>query len=548
MEKKKLKDLRFILKNSGWIGSGQFSNILLRYIYTIIGTRFLGAANYGFFVIGRSIIKFTSTLGEFGLGVAIQRQVAFYSAKNDVRKISQSIGLGILLSLLNSIILAVLVFSFSDLIALKIFKNVSLAFILKLFSIAIPIITLLRIFYHIFQGYKQVKYRVFLEYFAVHLANIFLLVVMMLLGLELAGIIWAFIIANFMALLGAIVIYGRMKTSIEEREHQICDEAGNRNITNLAHEKKEDNPANLFSVRAKINSKAIKIEKDTAKELISYAAPLVFTSTLNFLQRWADTFLLALLSTGLAVGIYNVSLRLSEFVAVPLIAFNMIFSPMIAEIYAQKDIDRLKFNYQVVTKLTYTLSLLIYSVILLFPAELLSMFGGEFKNATTVLIVLCIGQLINASVGASGWMLVMTGHPKIELFNSIVFVMLTICLNLILIPRYNVLGAGIANAITLSIVNLSRVVQIYRVLRIHPFRWDYLKPLAAILVSITIIIYLKKMITVNLVTFFLLLVILVVIYVLIIFLLGIKTEEQWLLSQVKKKMTSFKDKKNPGRN
>lgn len=509
MKKENLKDLTLIVKNSAWVGSGQFSHILLRYVYTVIATRFLGAATYGLFVIGRSVIQLTSILSEFGLGVAVQRQVAFYSGKNKTDKISQSIRLSILLALLNSIVLAALLFSFSDFFALKIFKNIALAFVLKLFSIAIPIVTLLRIFYNIFQGYKQIKYRIFLEYVVVHIANILLLVVLVVLGLQIAGIIWAFILANLLALLGAFFIYGRQTAGLKEKK----------------------------------GKQGRKIAKETRKELISYAAPLVFTTTLNFLQRWADTFLLAILSTGLAVGIYNVSLRLAQFVVVPLIAFNMIFSPMIAEIYAQKDISRLKFNYRVVTKLIFTLSLLIYAIILLFPAELLSVFGSEFKDASTALVVLCMGQLINASAGASGWMLVMTGHPKIELFNSMVFVVLTVLLNVILIPRYHVLGAGIANAVTLSIVNLVRVIQIYRAVRIHPFGWDYLKPLAAILPGVTIVFYLKKTITVNLLTGFLLVSVLAAVYFLILFLLGIKTEERWILSQIKKELTHVKVKK-----
>jgi len=500
MEEKNKKDLTLVLKNTGWVGGGQLSNVLLRYIYTVTATRLLGPVDYGLFVIGRSVMQLSTVLSEFGVGVAVQRQVAFYSGKNNQGKISQSIRFGFLLVLLNSIILTLLIFFSSNFLAAKVFKNSELAFVLKLFSFAIPIVTMLRVFYNIFQGYKRIKYRIFLEYAALHVVNIILLVVLLALGFKISGIIGAFIAANLLALLGAFYLYTRIPTFIKKQPNRV------------------------------------KIERETRKEVISYAAPLVFTSTLNFLQRWADTFLLAILSTSLSVGIYNVSLRLSEFVSMPLIAFNMIFAPMIAEIYAQNDIGRLKFNYQVVTKLIFTFSLLIYSIILLFPAELLSIFGNEFKNASTALVVLCIGRLINASVGATGWMLVMTGHPRIEMYNSLFFVGLTVVLNLILIPRFNVLGAGIANAVTLSIINIARVFQIYQVIRIHPFRWDYLKPVAAIVVSVTIVYYLKKSFSINLLTFVLLVFILTVMYVLINIVLGIKSEERWILSQIKQKI------------
>lgn len=498
MENKRSSDLSLILKSSGWVGISQFFNILLRYFYTVLGTRLLGAAIYGLFVIGRAVIQFTSVIGEFGLGVAVQRQVAFYSGEGNKEKIDQSINFSIILSFINSIVLAVLIFFSSDFLALRVFKHIELSLILKLLSISIPILTLLSIFYNIFQGFKEIKYRILLENIIVHIANISLLVILVLFGFKLKGIVWAFILANFITLLGAFWAYRRMAFS-----------------------------------RGK---KRVKIERETRRELMGYAAPLIFSYTLHFLQNWADTFLLGILSTGFAVGIYNVSLRLAAFVAMPLMASNMIFSPMIAEIYAKKDIGRLEFNYRVVTKLVFTLSLLIYSIILLFPTELLSVFGNDFKIASMALIVISLGQLVNASVGATGRMLVMTGHPKIELYNSMFFVTLTIALNLILIPKYDVLGAGIANAVTLSIINLARVIQIHRLIRIHPFGWDYLKPLTAILSSAAIIFFLKKVIVLNLFTFILLVFVLAISYFFLVFLLGLREEERWILSQIMKKI------------
>ena len=498
MEKNRSSDLSLIIKSTGWVGISQFFNIILRYIYTVLGTRFLGAAIYGLFVIGRAVVQFTSVLGEFGLGVAVQRQIAFYSGKGNRKKIDQSIRLSILISTINSIILAVLIFFTSDFLSLKVFKHIELSLILKILGISIPFITLQSIFFNIFQGFKEIKYRILLGNIIVHISNIILLVILVLLGFKLKGIVWAFVLANFITLLGAFWVYRKIAAS-RGKKHE-------------------------------------KIEKETRKELMGYAAPLIFSYTLQFLQNWADTFLLGILSTGFAVGIYNVSLRLGAFVGMPLIASNMIFSPMIAEIFAKKDIDRLKFNYRVVTKLVFIMSLLIYSVILFFPTELLSVFGKEFKTASLALILISLGQLVNASVGATGRMLVMTGHPKFELYNSICFVTLTVVLNLILIPKYDVLGAGIANAVTLSIINLSRIIQIHRLIHIHPFGWDYLKPLAAILSSGAVIFFLKKIIVLNLFTFFLFVSILAVSYFLLIYLLGLKEEEKWILSQITKKI------------
>jgi len=498
MERKESEDLSTIIKSTGIIGLGQFFNIILRYFYTTISTRLLGATIYGTFILGRSIIKITSIICEFGMGLAVQRQIAFYSGRRDERKIIQSIRLSLIIPLINGIFLLILFYLLRDFIALRIFKNNELHLALKILYVSIPLITLLNIFYNIFQGLEKIKYRIYLEYIIFHLSNILFLVILVYFGLKIKGIVVAFILANLIGLICAII----------------------------------------FFTKIKIPKKKIKIEKNTQKELFGYAIPLVFSSSLDFLQRWGDIIILGILSTSFAVGIYNVTLRLGAFVALPLVAINLVFSPMIANIYAQNDIKRLEFNYKIITKLIYTFSLFIFSFIFLFPQELLSIFGNEFKGASTALIVICFGQLINSSVGSSGRMLVMTGHPVTNLINSIAFIVCSISLNLLLIPKYGVLGAAIANFITLGLLNFVRVIQIYKYIHIQPFRWDYLKPLISILFSITIIFYLKKIILINLFTFTLLVFGLSLMYFLFIFLLGITDEEKFILLQIKENLIS----------
>jgi O-antigen/teichoic acid export membrane protein len=153
------------------------------------------------------------------------------------------------------------------------------------------------------------------------------------------------------------------------------------------------------------------------------------------------------------------------------------------------------------------------------------------------MVVICFGQLVNVSVGTSGQMLVMTGKPRINLINTGLFVVLTIILNFILIPKYDILGAGIANAVSFSILNAVRTVQIYRYVGIHPFSKGSLKPVFAGLVALGLSYMVKsgEMVNHEIFRVGLAASVFVIAYTSIIFLMRLSKEEKEMINLIKKK-------------
>ena len=139
--------------------------------------------------------------------------------------------------------------------------------------------------------------------------------------------------------------------------------------------------------------------------------------------------------------------------------------------------------FKIVTKWALTFSLPIFWIAVLFSEPLLGISGSGFSPAWPLLIALAIGNLINVATGSVGYMLLMTGHQKITFLNSLVAIVFNIVLGVILIPHFGAMGVAIATGVALSVVNLMRLLQVYIFLRMTPFRWDTLKPIAAGLFS-----------------------------------------------------------------
>jgi O-antigen/teichoic acid export membrane protein len=76
-------------------------------------------------------------------------------------------------------------------------------------------------------------------------------------------------------------------------------------------------------------------------------------------------------------------------------------------------------------------------------------------------------------------MLVMSGRQKLRLINMTGLLGFTFLLNLILIPKFGPVGAAFSIAVSLGLFGLTELGQVYFLSKVHPFRKDLLKPLAA---------------------------------------------------------------------
>jgi O-antigen/teichoic acid export membrane protein len=140
------------------------------------------------------------------------------------------------------------------------------------------------------------------------------------------------------------------------------------------------------------------------------SAPLFLVAEMRFLLHHTDILLLGALAGTTQAGIYTAAARLSRLTSFGLPAVNSIAAPMIAELFARGDRRGLQ---RVVTLASWgsTLSSLAFAGLLVaLGGLLLRSFGAEFARGLPVLVVLSLGQLVNAATGPVGNLLNMTGH------------------------------------------------------------------------------------------------------------------------------------------
>lgn len=164
-----------------------------------------------------------------------------------------------------------------------------------------------------------------------------------------------------------------------------------------------------------------------------------------------------------SVAYFKVAMQAVTLIALGLASVNAIIMPNVARLYKQKDISGAQELLVKSVRLSTFFSLPIIVFLVVFgDFAIRILFGKEYLPAYPVLVVLCVGQLINVLMGPVGLVLNMTGNEKKALKSLVISLVLNSVLLLIAVPVYGALGAAIAVSATLICWNILMAVDVYR--------------------------------------------------------------------------------------
>lgn len=187
----------------------------------------------------------------------------------------------------------------------------------------------------------------------------------------------------------------------------------------------------------------------------SSALPMALTEGMRVLQGHLVILLLGFMVTVAMVGLFRVASSMLLLINFPVSLFNVVGAPIIARLHAQGDRARLQRLLSWVALGMVSGTLLLTLPFLFAGVPLLStVFGEEFGDANTPLLILCGGTLLNAFFGANAALLNMTGHQvRVTRASGVSLVILALA-SPPLIILFDVVGAAIANALAMLAWNI----------------------------------------------------------------------------------------------
>lgn len=197
------------------------------------------------------------------------------------------------------------------------------------------------------------------------------------------------------------------------------------------------------------------------------ALPFAISRGLTILDTQINTLMVGAFSTAEEVALYSVSQRVSQFIILLLMSANVALAPTIAELFSEGRRHDLQRVMTQGARVVLAGALPIALVFFLFGKNILAIFGSQYPSAHGTLIILSVGQLINAATGLVGLLLLMTNREREAMLGIALGVGAHILANLVLIPRWGIEGAAAGTAISLLLANLFQMGIAWKYLGIH---------------------------------------------------------------------------------
>jgi O-antigen/teichoic acid export membrane protein len=199
-------------------------------------------------------------------------------------------------------------------------------------------------------------------------------------------------------------------------------------------------------------------EEDLRRRIAEYSIPLTATGAANVLDKRVDTILVGFFLTPTAVAFYTVGKQITTFMQTPVAALGFTLSPTYEAQKAKGSADTAARLYE--EALVHALLLYIPAAAGLFlVAEPLTsiVFGDQYVGAVPVLQIFSVYIVLVSIAALTSSGLDFLGRAKQRAIMRAITAVLNVFLNIVLIPRFGVIGAAVATVLTYSIYTILTV-------------------------------------------------------------------------------------------
>ncbi len=431
-----------VVRGGGFIAGGKAFEYFTRFFVALLLARLLSPGDYGLYVLALGTGALFASVAAMGLDDAMVRYVSILATRRDRPGLLGTLQIGIGLSLLGAVVMGVAGYLLADPIATGLFEEPELATLLRVMALLIPFLTLSNMLQGVARGFERMDIPAVSENVVQSLVRLGLLALLALVGQ--------------VDVMLAVIIYG------------LSDVAASATFLVMLHRQ-----------AVEVGDVARGPVRRDVRPVFGFAMPLWLSGILRQGRGRIQSIVLGVTLNVAGVGVYAILERVTVVGQVVLQSIFVAVKPVLARMHDQGDREGLGNLYRSATRWTLTLYLPFFVVVATLAEPILGIFGTAFQVGATAMTVLVLAELVNAGTGICRSMIDMTGRSGLKLLHSVLFTVILIGGDVLLIPRYGLLGAAFATLAATTTVNVLAVVQVWWLERLQPFDLGYLKPLAA---------------------------------------------------------------------
>jgi O-antigen/teichoic acid export membrane protein len=427
-------------KGGGFLAGGNLYEFAARFVIAFLLARLLGADGYGLYTLAISAAAIFSGIAALGLDDAMVRYVAIMSRRDDPPGLWGTLQIGLGVGAVAGVVVAAVLYAAAEPVAVGLFDEPQLAPLLELLALVMPALTIGKVLLGCARGFSRMDYAAVGQNIVQSTVRVVLLGALALVGMDVFAALVVFVIADISSSFVLVVLLNRE-----------------------------------FAFRRPIRREV----RHDVRDVFGFALPLWLSGLLNQFRRNIEVVLLGALSSVTSVGIYSIVTKVNMLGHVAYRAIIVSVKPTLASLHDAGDRRAISDLYATTTRWTLALNIPFFLIMVLYAEPLLSVFGPTFTVGAGALIVLAVGELIIGSTGISGSIIDMTGHVRVKLANTVLAITLLLGTSALLIPRWGVMGAAVASLAAGTVIETVRVLEVWFLEHVQPYRWSITKPLLA---------------------------------------------------------------------
>ena len=426
----------------------------LNYLFSLYVARALGPADFGLYALGITVFNIVVLFAPLGMETAVMKFVSQQASPDGMASVRKTIASGVGVAAGFGLHLALCLAFSSDLLSRTLFGKPELSPVLLLLALGVPLAAVSTVVLSSMQALGQIRTMALIRNGLEPAGKFLLAAIAVSMGFGLAGVLGA-LLTVFLISLVISVRYLRRLTDFRFERRIV--------------------PGGL-----------------EAKALLAFSMPLVISNLFGIVAPRSDMLAIGAYLASQDIAVYAVASQTAAVLALILSAFDTAIMPTIGGLLAKQEVGQLADVSKAAARWAMILSLFVFVQLALFGGDILRLFGPMFESGALCLTILAAGHLVGSAAASSTGIILMSGHSKIIMFNSIGIGVALMASNVVLVPRFGIVGAACGTSLCFAASSLLCAIEAKRFSGVIPYSWRQLKPLCAGVLALALGFLLKS--------------------------------------------------------
>ena len=216
------------------------------------------------------------------------------------------------------------------------------------------------------------------------------------------------------------------------------------------------------------------LSKDMIKTMVGMSLFGIIASATGVITFNIDRIMIDDILGLCSTGVYTTAFFYGTLIILPSRSLLKISSPIIADAWKENDTGILKTIYYKSSLNQLVIGLFILIGIWANIDNVFKILPAEFEAGRYVILLIGLAYLFDMALGVNGSIIGNSRYYPVGALIMVFMVILIIITNLIFIPKYGIVGAALASALSKFIVNLVRYLFVFWKFKMQPYNYKFI--------------------------------------------------------------------------